>query len=595
MGNKDKVQLPADLTAVSADELTAFERKLVARFDALNDGDASPEALTEMAEIAESIETVRGQLTERANATVEANRQRDELKARIHGQDGDKSDDDTDGDDEDKDDADADKQPAEVKTLEQPAAPAPVDVEAIAAAAARGAAAAFASIGDRSGTNPGDLAVASLRDSQRAAPPTGVRPAGRQVVTAGADIRGIARGSEFDNLGNVVDAFHQRARQLGVSRSGSVEGPLVASLRNSFEHTVDERSPASAVQEIIEDATSRPKQQALLAAGGWCAPSEIRYDFFNVAGSDGVIDLPTVGINRGGLRWPTSPSLADVFSGTFSNATNPWLWTEADDIAAITGSPTKPCVRVPCPAFNEARLEAYGICLTAGNLADDAYPEATANYLKLLLAAHEHAMNQRYIQTMVSLSSAAVTGGGFATSGAGTAAPLLGALELTSIDYRTRYGMASSDVLEAVLPAWMEGPIRADLAKRTGVDPNEAFRITRADIDAWFAVRRVRVQFVQDWQVRTATTPGSATALTNWPTTVQFMLYAAGTFLRGNGLQLDLGVVRDSVLNATNDHTAAWSEEAHLIARVGNESRLYTLNFCTDGTTGANDLVACGL
>jgi hypothetical protein len=49
-------------------------------------------------------------------------------------------------------------------------------------------------------------------------------------------------------------------------------------------------------------------------------------------------------------------------------------------------------------------------------------------------------------------------------------------------------------------------------------------------------------------------------------------------------------VVRDSVLNSTNDHTAAWSEECHLVARVGPESRLYTITFNVMGATTVANL-----
>ena len=65
------------------------------------------------------------------------------------------------------------------------------------------------------------------------------------------------------------------------------------------------------------------------------------------------------------------------------------------------------------------------------------------------------------------------------------------------------------------------------------------------------------------------------------------MVYAAGTFMRGNGLTLDLGVVRDSTLNETNDHTAGWTEECFLVAMVGHESRQYTISFAVNGRTGS--------
>jgi hypothetical protein len=74
---------------------------------------------------------------------------------------------------------------------------------------------------------------------------------------------------------------------------------------------------------------------------------------------------------------------------------------------------------------------------------------------------------------------------------------------------------------------------------------------------------------------------------------VRHFLYAPGTVARGNGMSLDLGVVRDSTLNATNDFTAAWMEECHLIAQFGHEVREYTINVCPDGTTGAADLTSC--
>ena len=296
-------------------------------------------------------------------------------------------------------------------------------------------------------------------------------------------------------------------------------------------------------------------------------------------------------MTRGGIRFPVSPSLADAiegggfapFSEDFSVTSNPWLWTEADDIAAATGSPTKPCIRVPCPDFDEETLEAYGICLTAGNLANDAYPEATANMIRLLMAAHDHAMNAHLIALMVARSTSAITiSGGAATDAA--APRIFNAASLAATDYRERYGMALEDVLEIVLPAWVREVIRADLAWKAGVDLME---VTNGQVDRYFTARNVRPQWVDDWQVRGTNQFGNATARTAWPTTVDFLLYAAGTFLHGNGMSLDLGVVRDSVLNETNDHTAAWSEEAHLIAKVGHESRRYTVPFNVNGSTSA--------
>jgi hypothetical protein len=77
--------------------------------------------------------------------------------------------------------------------------------------------------------------------------------------------------------------------------------------------------------------------------------------------------------------------------------------------------------------------------------------------------------------------------------------------------------------------------------------------------------------------------PVNVTTLTAWPTTADMLIYAPGTFLHGQGMSLDLGVVRDSVMNAENDFTAAWAEETHMVAKVGHEARKYTITFAVNG------------
>lgn len=438
---------------------------------------------------------------------------------------------------------------------------------------------------------------ASLRDAQKAAAKAGLvvaQAVPELEISAFADVPGFQMGSRFNDRSAVADAFIARAKHMAVTKN-SPNYVGVASIKNQFDTVLSERTPSAdveaAIKKMTSDSSSLWSQGGITTAGGgWCAPSVNRYAFFDMTCEDGGIDLPTVGIERGGINFPTSPSLADVFTGEFTSGTNPWLWTETDDIATVTGEPNKPCVRVPCPAFTNVRLECYGICLTAGNLTDNAYPEATQHQISLLNSALFHASNARYIQQMLALSTAAITGG---AGGAGVISPVLYMIELAAEDYRTRFGMCQTEVLEVVLPHWIIPAMRADATKRTGVD---MVSVTDAMIADWLDMRHVRAQFVSDWQVRGTGLPGfttDGTGFNSWPTSVQFMMYAAGTFVRGNGMQLNLGVVRDSALNAENDHTALWMEECHLIAKFGVQSRLYTVNICADGTTGANDLTAC--
>ena len=578
MAAEELFSAPSDLTLSSDTDLAELEAKAVAEFERVHGSDnVDPETLQYAMRLTDDLDRIRAELRVREvraeqEASLQQARVADQLaslQARVSG--------------------------APAAAEQQPAAPA-VDAEAIAQATAQGVTAALSTfmMDRRGGTvRPGEVArraTASLAETAAHAPKPKV-PEKRLAVTASVDIPGVAHGGELPTLGSLADVVARKAKSMPVTQ-GQPSEQLVASIRNDFGHTVDDRTSRGEMKELIEYLTGPDKQQALVAGGGWCAPSEIRYDFFNIACEDGMIDLPTFGVSRGGIQFPTSPSLADAlgggtafaeFAATLSNESTPFLWTEASDIAAATGDPTKPCIRVPCPDFEEVRLECYGYCLTAGNLTDDAFPEATANMLQLLMAAHAHVINARLIAQMLLASSATTTiDGGAATDAA--APRIYNAVGLAATDYRARYGMCIDDILEVVLPYWVREVIRGDLAWKAGV---ELQAVTNAEVDSYFTARNVRVQWVNDWQVRGASQFGNSSAMTAWPTTVDFLIYAAGTFVHGNGLSLDLGVIRDSVLNETNDHTAAWSEECHLIARVGHESRRYTVGFQVNGSTSA--------
>jgi len=568
---------PSDLTLSSDTDLAELETRAVAEFNRVNELESvEPDTLAYAMRLTDDLDRIRGELRVREvraeqQAALQQNRvaeQLSALQARVNGT------------------------PATQAAAEQ--APA-VDVEAIAAAAARGVTAGMVALmGERrGGIDPQALArraTASLSETAQHAPAPQV-PTQRLAVTASVDIPGVARGEGLTSLTALADVTARKAKSMPVTQ-GAPSEQLVASVRNEFSHSVDNRTTRGEMKELISYLTGPDKQAALVAGGGWCAPSETRYDFFNIACEDGMIDLPTFGVTRGGIQYPVSPSLADAlgggtafagFAATFSNTSTPFLWTEADDIAAATGSPTKPCIRVPCPDFGEERLEAYGYCLTAGNLTDDAYPEATQNTLQLLMSAHAHVINARLIALMLARSTAATSiTGGAATDAA--APRIYNAVGLAATDYRARYGMCIDDVLEVVLPYWVRDVIQADLAWKAGVELGD---IPLSEVNRYFTARNIAVQWVNDWQVRGASQFGNATKMTAWPTTADFLIYAAGTFIHGNGMTLDLGVIRDSVLNETNDHTAAWSEEAHLIAKVGHESRRYTVGFNVNGSTSA--------
>lgn len=424
------------------------------------------------------------------------------------------------------------------------------------------------------------------------------------VITAAADVPGMHNGQRITTVAELAQAATARCNNLGITNGAPQFVPL-ATVNREFPVTLDEDSQtpqqmATALEDMVsgQNPTTPEGMEALVAAGGWCAPSEIRYDFFQISGVSGMFDLPTFGVNRGGIRFPLNGglSLFDFFglanapaSGLPTNATMPWQWTEADDIAAATGTtPTKVCLRPPCPSFDEKRLDVFGVCVTAGNLTEDAYPELIRHFIAQTMIAHARVINRRLLLTAASLATATTVQD---TATEGAVLVWLNGLDLVATNYREKHGMAEGAVLEVVAPSWARGALRADYSKRNGVVD---LAVADAQLMSYFDARRLRVQWVQDWQTRgsavaggMAPSDGSFPAI--WPATADVMLYAPGTFARGNGMRLNLGVTRDSVLNADNDHTAAWSEEAILLAKLGHEARLVTLVTRGSGSTGVQE------
>lgn len=325
---------------------------------------------------------------------------------------------------------------------------------------------------------------------------------------------------------------------------------------------------------------SRLPEQSLVAAGGWCAPSQTVYDLAaELEAADGLVSVPEFQVIRGGIRFTRGPDFATLYAEASFN------YTEAEDEAGDYdgyGAGEKPCFRVDCPDFTDLRLSVAGLCITAGILQNRAYPEVTARTIRGALVAHQHRMASRIIDGMVA-DSTAVT---WPAAQVGATAPLLTAIEAQASHYRNVHRMADSAVLEAVFPRWVRGLIRSDLSRRQGVD---LLAVTDAQITGWFTQRGINPQFVYNYQDLT----GAAGSFTAFPETVSFLLYAAGTWARGSSDVITMDAIFDSALLRQNDFTALFTEEGWLLARRGHDSRVVTVPVCADGATHGGVLIDC--
>jgi hypothetical protein len=181
-------------------------------------------------------------------------------------------------------------------------------------------------------------------------------------------------------------------------------------------------------------------------------------------------------------------------------------------------------------------------------------------------------MLAKVIATITAPASVTIT-----TGPSSATSEILSAVDLQLTDYRSQYTMSDQRVLEVVFPDWAKGVIRSDMAMRSGV---AEMAVSDAQINQWFAVRNARPQFIKNYQPLYSTTPKTA-----WPTSIKFLVYPAGGYVKGTGPTINLGVTRDSTLNATNDFTAAWSEQFYTVGQRGPDAREVTVTILVDGVT----------
>jgi hypothetical protein len=164
----------------------------------------------------------------------------------------------------------------------------------------------------------------------------------------------------------------------------------------------------------------------------------------------------------------------------------------------------------------------------------------------------------------------------------GAASALISAILLQAASYRQANGLCATETLDVVAPYWLTDIVKADVAKQQGALVGAGGGVlTDADVSAFFAAANLNLRYISHWQ-NFAVQPTLV-----WPASVQILVGYPGSYVEFNQGRLDLGVIRDSVLNATNDYTAVWFEEFYCVGRRGPQARLVTVPLDPDGAVGA--------
>lgn len=436
-------------------------------------------------------------------------------------------------------------------------------------------------------TSEEETVTAAANDSGTIEVPEDRRPAARTApvaITAGADIPGTTAGSELPNMRAVADAMVKRMHAMGRTSGGDGEQHTIATLTASFpEDRVlfanDRDGNSKKVAAVVEP-------QAVVAAGGLCAPVEVSYDIFGLEGSTSrpVRDaLAVFSADRGGIRFVTPPTLEDL-NGAVS------LWTLQDDIDAATAGapdPVKPCLRVDCGNEVVVYTDAIPLCLTFGNLGARAWPELVERHMELAMVQHARFSEVRLLTRIGSLSTAVTAAGVL-----GAARDFFVQLDKAAAGYRNRYRMDPQAPLRVILPEWFRNMLRADLTMQLPGDGQEStFGLADNFMAQWFSVRHINASWHLDGESGQILGAQAAGALNNFPSTVVWYMFAEGTFLFLDGGTLDLGLVRDSTLNGTNDYKV-FLETFEGVAKVGIESLRVTSTLGVNGSSSGTRAVA---
>lgn len=386
------------------------------------------------------------------------------------------------------------------------------------------------------------------------------------TITAAAGIPGVSAGAELSDLSEVADAIVKRMRKMGPTNPAADGEQLpVASFTTSYPEDrhlgADMSSNSEKVQAVVNPS-------AITAAGGLCAPVEVRYDVFSFNEETGrpVRDaLAVFSADRGGIRFVTPPTLSDL-EGAVS------LWTLADDVDAVTNeNKTKPALRVECGEEVVVYTDAIPLILTFGNLGARAYPELVARHTELGMVWHARYAETRLLTRIGALST--TVSGTAVGAELGITRDLLVQVDTLAAGYRNRYRLAGNSPLRLLLPEWVRNAMRADLTKQLPGDGMDAtFNLADATINGFFAARNINVTFFLDGETgQIIGDQPAGTTLTGFPSTLVYYLFSEGTFLFLDGGTLDLGLVRDSQLNSTNDYQL-FLETFEGVAKIGIES-----------------------
>lgn len=422
---------------------------------------------------------------------------------------------------------------------------------------------------------PEAVAASGARNAATLVAPTGARPrpsrASGDFMVATANADGIRPGTALDSVADVARAIAETRKNFRNIPQGPAEYLTIATGLKQ----IDAEVGGDAVENfgVLRDIQS--SGEAIVASGAFCTPQTPLYDFFRVAEKQSPVEdkLPVVQAPRGGIRFiPATDDRVLAATGV--------AITDEADIDPDDSETWKPCVRIECPDIAEETVTGVSQCVTFGNLHYRTFAEQVEAFLEDVGIAFASTKETYYLD-FIHGASTAVTG---VDTGYGAIRDHIYNLALAATQYRKRLGMRRGSTLRIYEPDWLMDLIKVDMAMdaQLGLNflaipdsqVNDLYRQWGLDV-VWYNDAATGTD--QKWAI-----PQAAGAINPFPGVVQSYLHAPGTFVKLDGGTLDVGLVRDSTLNRTND-IQLFMEEWIGMAQLGPESIRLVDTLCANG------------
>jgi len=404
------------------------------------------------------------------------------------------------------------------------------------------------------------------------------------IAADGSDT--VRRGSELspDDYSRLAVETARRRGKPAHTRDGGRERILLATADIPFpkEFVLDARDPQGNAEKLA--AVGSPylgsqEQRALTAAADLCAPPTPFYNLPSFTTTTRPVrdGLPSFNGDRGGVSVPSVSTLGSA----------------ADAITVIEydgegggSTETKSCLDVECAAWTDTFVGAIAHCRKVGNLNARTWPEGVAHENENTMAYHARTAEGRLLDMIdalsIDLTRAAVYG---------ASSSLLYALQISRVGIISRLRMDRNTRFNVILPFWAAEMFSLDIVN----SQYDRFDTPPENVGALFS----RFGFNVIWHLDEGIDPAADTEVwpdevdgtvqEDWPgSIVVARLFPAGHFIHLDGGTLELGLVRDSTLNETNDYEL-FGETFESVFAVGPTQAAHRLEItaCPTGSQAA--------